>query len=175
MQVNVLKLFAQRYMHKAEVKQSYNYIKIVLVNREKFFLSRIDFAGILKNFLNSKKANVFKGIACSAAFLFPLSLIHLQKHQFHKVNIQQNCSTNQSRKVQIKRIVIAKWDLFFHYDHAKEISLYYFCDKKLGKTRKSTGEFYLYRWDHVCKVNEWCLVDCSHRKFTGFFQIIVRG
>ena len=84
MQVNVLKLFAQRYMHKAEVIQSYNYIKIVLVNSEKIFLWIIDFLGILKNFFNSKKANVFKGIACSTALLFPLSLIHLCKHQFHE-------------------------------------------------------------------------------------------
>ena len=174
MQVNVLKLFAQRYMDKAEVIQSYNYIKIVLVNSEKIFLWIIDFLGILKNFFNSKKANVFKGIACSTALLFPLSLIHLCKHQFHEANIQQNCSTNQYHKVRIKRIAIAKCDLFFHYGHAKEISLYYFCDIKLCKTQKNTGEFNLYCWDHVCRVNEWCLVDCFHWEFTGFSQIIVR-
>ena len=32
--------------------------------------------------------------------------------------------------------------------------------KTLCKTRKNTCEFHLYCWDHVCKVNKWCFVDC---------------
>ena len=35
---------------------------------------------------------------------------------------------------------------------------------------KLTCEFYLYCWNHVCKVNEWCLVDRFHKKF-GFFHL----
>ena len=31
-----------------------------------------------------------------------------------------------------------------------------------------TCEFNLYYWDHVCKVNEWCLVDCFHHKLRVF-------
>ena len=27
--------------------------------------------------------------------------------------------------------------------------------------------------DHVCKANEWCLVDCFHRKFRIFTEIMV--
>ena len=36
-----------------------------------------------------------------------------------------------------------------------------------------TCEFHLYCWDHVCKVNEWCLVDCFHREFRVSTQIKV--
>ena len=46
--------------------------------------------------------------------------------------------------------------------------------KTLCKTRKNTREFYLCCWDHVCKVNEWCLVDCFHREFKVPSQIMVR-
>ena len=71
--------------------------------------------------------------------------------------------------VQIKRIAITKCDLFFHYHNVKEISFYYFRDTKYEKT----GEFHLYCWDHVCKVNELCLVDCFHREFRASTQIMV--
>ena len=36
-------------------------------------------------------------------------------------------------------------------------------------------EFDLYRWDRVCKVNEWCLVDYFHLKFSVSTQIMVRN
>ena len=36
--------------------------------------------------------------------------------------------------------------------------------KIVCKTQK-TREFHLYCWNHVCKVNEWCLVDCLHHEF----------
>ena len=42
------------------------------------------------------------------------------------------------------------------------------------KKRKNTREFHLYCWDHVCKVNEWCLVDFFLRKFRVSTQIVVR-
>ena len=37
--------------------------------------------------------------------------------------------------------------------------------KTLYITRENTRELHLYCWDHVCKVNEWCSVDCFHREF----------
>ena len=63
-----------------------------------------------------------------------------------------------------KRIAIAKWDLFFHYRDVKEISFYYFCNTKCCAKHEKTGEFYLYWWDHVCKVNDWCSGGCFHRE-----------
>ena len=45
--------------------------------------------------------------------------------------------------------------------------------KTLCKTRKNAREFYLYCWDHVCKVNEWYLIDCFHREFRVSTQIMV--
>ena len=36
--------------------------------------------------------------------------------------------------------------------------------KTLSKT-KSTREFHVYCWYHICKVNECCLVECFHREF----------
>ena len=71
--------------------------------------------------------------------------------------------------VRIKRITIAKCELFFHYHYVKEISFYYFGDTKHEKTR----EFHLYCWDHVCKANEWRLVDCFHSEFGVSTQITV--
>ena len=38
---------------------------------------------------------------------------------------------------------------------------------------EKTCEFNLYCWDHVCKVNEWCLVDCFHHEFRVSTQIKV--
>ena len=43
----------------------------------------------------------------------------------------------------------------------------------LQNTKKNTCELNLYCWDHVCEVNEWCLIDCFHRKFTAPNQIMV--
>ena len=68
--------------------------------------------------------------------------------------------------VRIKRIAIAKCDLFFDYSDTKEILFYYFCDTKLcAKHKKKTLEFHLYCRDHVCKVSKWSLVDRFHREF----------
>ena len=65
-------------------------------------------------------------------------------------------------------------NLFFYYCDAKEISFYYFRDTKLCAKHEKTREFHLYFWDHVCKVNELCLVDCFHREYKVSNQIIVR-
>ena len=46
--------------------------------------------------------------------------------------------------------------------------------KILCKTRKNALEFHLYCWDHVRKVNEWCLVDCFCCEFRVFTQVMVR-
>ena len=43
----------------------------------------------------------------------------------------------------------------------------------LCKTRKNTREFHLHCWDDVCKVNEWCLVDCFHCEVRVSTQIMV--
>ena len=40
-------------------------------------------------------------------------------------------------------------------------------------TKKNTHEFYLCCWDHVCKVNEWCLADCFSHKYGVSTQIMV--
>ena len=47
-------------------------------------------------------------------------------------------------------------------------------NKTLCKTLKNTREFHLYCWDHVCKVNELCLVDFFHGEFRISTQIMVR-
>ena len=63
-----------------------------------------------------------------------------------------------------------------HYCDAKDISLYYFPNAKLcAKHKKNTCEFHLYCWDHVCKVNEWCLLDCFHLKFRVSTQIMLHN
>ena len=46
--------------------------------------------------------------------------------------------------------------------------------KTLFKTRIKTREFHLNCWDHVCKVNEWCLVYCFYRKFRVSTRTMVR-
>ena len=38
---------------------------------------------------------------------------------------------------------------------------------------KNTCEYHLYCWNHVCKVNEWCLVDCFHCKLRVSTQTMV--
>ena len=83
-------------------------------------------------------------------------------------------------RLRIKHILIAKCDLFFHFGDVKEISFYYFHNTSLSLfffsftlklfilnslAVRLTREFYSYCWDHVYKVNEWCLVDFFHRKF----------
>ena len=39
-----------------------------------------------------------------------------------------------------------------------------------AKHTKNTPEFQLHCWSHVCKVNEWCLVNCFHHKFRDATQ-----
>ena len=56
-------------------------------------------------------------------------------------------------RVRIKRIAIAKCNLFFHYRHAKEISFYYFRDTNFVQNSKKR-KFHLYCWDYVRKVND---------------------
>ena len=41
--------------------------------------------------------------------------------------------------------------------------------------KKHTNEFHLYCWNHVFKVNEWCLVDCFLHKFKVSNQIMVHS
>ena len=48
-----------------------------------------------------------------------------------------------------------------------------FATEICAKHKRNTCEFYLYGWDHVCKVNEWCLVDCFHCKLRVSTQIMV--
>ena len=45
--------------------------------------------------------------------------------------------------------------------------------KTLCKIWQNTYKFHLYCWDHVCKVNEWCLVDYFHCKSRISTQIMV--
>ena len=71
-------------------------------------------------------------------------------------------SANQNSN---KCIAIAKCDLFFHYHDAEEISFYNFATQIFVQNTKNTHEFHLHCWDHVYKVNEWCLADCFHCKF----------
>ena len=49
-----------------------------------------------------------------------------------------------------------------------------FAKQSFVQNTKNTREFHLYCWDHVCKVNEWSLVDCFHREFKVSTQIMVR-
>ena len=76
-------------------------------------------------------------------------------------------------RVQIKRIAIAmaKCNLFFQYRDAKEILFNYFRDTKLCAKHKKSPVNSVY-WDHLCKVNKWCLVDCFHREFMVSIQIM---
>ena len=64
-----------------------------------------------------------------------------------------------------KHIAIMKCNLFFHYCDSKEILFYYFCSTKLCAKHKKSHEFDLCCWDHVCQVNEQCLVDCFLQEY----------
>ena len=81
--------------------------------------------------------------------------------------LRQRFRLETSFRVSVKRIEIAKCDLCYHYCDAKEIPFYYFGDTNfLAKhEEKKKREFHLYCWDHIFKINEWCLVDCFRRKF----------
>ena len=73
----------------------------------------------------------------------------------------------------------ASWlrnEIYFFITAMPKISFYYFRDTKpCAKHTKSVREFHLFYWNHVCKVNEWCLVNCFHSKFRVSMQIIVRN
>ena len=45
--------------------------------------------------------------------------------------------------------------------------------KTLCKTWKNTCEFHLSCWNHVCKLNEWYLIDCFYREFRVSTRIII--
>ena len=47
-----------------------------------------------------------------------------------------------------------------------------FATQTFEQNTKNTCEFNLHCWDHVCKVSEWCLVDCFNREFRGFIVCI---
>ena len=68
-----------------------------------------------------------------------------------------------------------KCDLFCNYRDAKEISLLFLQYKPLCRICKNTCEFHLYCWDHVCKVNEWCLGDCFHVEFRASSQALLHN
>ena len=77
-------------------------------------------------------------------------------------------------RVRIKRIAIAKCDLFFHYrDATKNLILLFSRYRTLCKHKKNAREFHLYCWNHVCKVSEWCLVDFFHCEVKVSTQILV--
>ena len=50
-----------------------------------------------------------------------------------------------------------------------------FAIQNFAQNTKKMSEFHLYCWDHVCKVNEWCLVDCFHHELRVSTQIMVRN
>ena len=65
-------------------------------------------------------------------------LLKLMSKILRVVHFKNNLRDNQDR-VRIKRIVIAKCNLFFHYCDSKEILFYYFRDTKLcAKYKKNT-------------------------------------
>ena len=66
---------------------------------------------------------------------------------------------------------MAKCNLFFQYRDAKEFLFNYFRDTKLCAKHKKSPVNSVY-WDHLCKVNKWCLVDCFHREFMVSIQIM---
>ena len=84
-----------------------------------------------------------------------------------------NFESHNFLSARIKHIAITKCDLFFLYRNAKEIPFYHFCNIKLCAKHEITYEFHLHCWDHVCKVNEWCLVDYFHRGFRVSTEIMV--
>ena len=51
------------------------------------------------------------------------------------------------------------WSIFPLLWYQRNLILLFLRYKTLCKTRKNTREFHFYYWDHVSKVNEWCLVD----------------
>ena len=70
-----------------------------------------------------------------------------------------------------KRIAIAKCNLFFSLSWFQRSLILLFLRSKTLCNRAC--ELHLYCWDHVSQVNEWCLVDCFHRKFRVSTQTMV--
>ena len=71
--------------------------------------------------------------------------------------------------------VLGSWNaIYFSIIAVPKKSLFtIFAIKNCAKHEK-TREFHLYCWDHVCEVNEWCLVDCFHCEFRVSTQMMVR-
>ena len=68
---------------------------------------------------------------------------------------------------------IAKYVLFFHSMMLKKSHLTIFIIQNFVSNTKNTCEFHLDYWDHVCNVNERCLVNCFHHEFRVSTQIVV--
>ena len=100
--------------------------------------------------------------------LYCNNFLKIQTHYcyFLKKRKQRKQSSNQAYHD-------CRMQSIFHYRDAKKISFYYFGDTKLCAKQKNTHEFHIHCWDHVCKVNEWYLVDCFHHEFRFSAQIMV--
>ena len=55
----------------------------------------------------------------------------------------------------------------------KKSHLTIFIIQNFVSNTKNTCEFHLDYWDHVCNVNERCLVNCFHHEFRVSTQIVV--
>ena len=110
--------------------------------------------------------------------------IYVKKNSYfvfiiHQVNRHVWCLKNNHKYNQVTgfglSISQSRNAIYFsHYRDSKQVSFLYFRDTKLYAKYKKTCEFRLYCWDHVCWVNDWCLIDCFHREFRVSTQIMVR-
>ena len=82
----------------------------------------------LKHFIRTNKKKTKKNGMC--VYIYIYIHIHIIDSDFTEV---PHSATGQKFifRVRIKRIAIAKCDLFFYYRDAKKISFLYFCDAKL--------------------------------------------
>ena len=73
----------------------------------------------------------------------------------------------------MKRIAITKCDIFFIIAIPKKSDFAIFAIQNfVQNTKKQTWISFMF-WDHISKVNEWCLVDCFHHEFRLSIQIMV--
>ena len=91
------------------------------------FLEKLRFLPCLKSEVHHFRTlqNIYDGTFCENSWRL---LVY-----FHK-NFHDKCLAGLKKpwwKFELKRIEIARCDLFFHYGHAKEITSYYFRDAKL--------------------------------------------
>ena len=113
---------------------------------------------------------------CSLAWFFvfqkwplspmsPISDNTLEYHRlFHHCTGFAQSSASQSQNAIYFSIIAMPKKLILLFSRCKT-----FC-----KPRENTYELHLYCWDHVYKVNEWCLVDCFHRECGVSTQVILR-